>query len=192
MIATVHGVVQQIQADAIILEVGGIGLNIEVPVSVIDACPGIGKQFLLHTQMVVRDDSIKLFGFISSDQRDLYNLLVKIDGVGPKLALSILSTLSPETLQSAVTNNQAGVLETVPGIGKKTAEKIIFFLKDRLAEPIAAMGPPSTIDNEVLGALLALGYSPVEAQAAIKTIPADATEEVEERVRLALQYFAQS
>lgn len=190
MIVSVQGLVQDIDEESIVLETGGVGVRIEVPLSVIDAAPGIGKTFLLYTQLIVREDSLNLYGFLSPEQRDLFNTLIKISGVGPQLSLAILSHLSPEVLQSAVANNQPETLTIVPGIGQKTAEKIVFFLKDRIEIHLAEVKPTSEVDSEVTAVLTSLGYSMVEVQAALRSIPPDASETVEERVRLALQYFS--
>ena len=190
MIVSVQGLVQDIDEESIVLETGGVGIRIEVPLSVIDAAPAIGKTFLLYTQLIVREDSFNLYGFLSPEQRDFFNTLIKISGVGPQLGLAILSHLSPEVLHSAVANNQPETLTIVPGIGQKTAEKIVFFLKDRIEIHLAEVKPPSEVDSEVTAVLTSLGYSMVEVQAALRSIPSDASESVEERVRLALQYFS--
>jgi Holliday junction DNA helicase RuvA len=192
MIASIHGIVQQMDESSIVLEVAGVGFRILIPASVQKACPGIGKSFLLHTQMIVREDAIHLYGFLNPEQRELFNTLLKVDGVGPRSCLAILSHLSPEALQKAVAMQQPELLTTVPGVGPKTAEKIIFYLKDRIKAPVLGIGVPSEIDIEVLTALTSLGYSLLEAQAALKSIPTDAPEDIEERIRMALQYFVHS
>ena len=190
MIASVQGLVQHVDEDSIVLETGGIGIRIEVPSSVLETVPAIGKSLLLYTQLIVREDSLKLFGFLNREQRELFNTLIKISGVGPQLGLAILSYISAEILHNAVANNQPEALTIVPGIGRKTAEKIVFFLKDRFELPLVGEHIPTEVDNEVMDVLTGLGYSMTEIQAAMKTIPQDASEEVEVRVRLALQYFA--
>ncbi len=190
MIVSLQGLIQDIDEESIVLETGGVGIRIEVPLSVIDAAPAIGKTFLLYTQLIVREDSFNLYGFLSPEQRDFFNTLIKISGVGPQLGLAILSHLSPEVLHSAVANNQPETLTIVPGIGQKTAEKIVFFLKDRIEIHLAEVKPTSEVDSEVTAVLTSLGYSMVEVQAALRSIPSDASEKVEERVRLALQYFS--
>ena len=190
MIASVQGLVQHVDEGSIVLETGGIGIRIEVPISVLEASPAIGNSFLLYTQLIVREDSFNLYGFLSREQREHFNTLIKISGVGPQLGLAILSHLSSEILHNAVANNQPEALTIVPGIGRKTAEKIVFFLKDRLEIPIVGVQAPTAVDNELMGVLTGLGYSMVEIQAALKSLPQDAPEAVEERLRLALQYFA--
>ncbi len=190
MIASIQGLVQHIDEGAIVVETGGIGLRLEVPSSVLNAAPAVGRSILLYTRLIVREDALNLYGFISPEQRDLFDTLIKISGVGPQLGLAILSNISPEILHSAVANNQPEALTIVPGIGRKTAEKIVFFLKDRLEIALEEMKPIMERDNEVSAVLTSLGYSMVEIQAALKSIPEDASDSLEERVRLALQYFS--
>jgi Holliday junction DNA helicase RuvA len=190
MITSIRGIVQHVEEDSLVLEVQGIGFRIAITNSVLDAGPEVGKPFFIHTYLVVREDELSLYGFSTAEQLSLFKTLLGVSGIGPKLALAILSHLSPDVLRSAVVNQQAGVLSQVPGVGKKTGEKIIFNLKDELSGPILEEAPPSELDTEVLDALTTLGYSLVEAQAAVQSIPEDAPEEVEDRIRVALRYFA--
>ena len=192
MIDSVRGIIQDMGSDSITLEVGGIGLRLEVPTSILEAAPGIGKAYYLYSILIVREDSLALYGFESRDQRTLFNTLLKVSGIGPRIGLAILSTLSAGDLQSAVVNNQPEILVQVPGIGKKTAERIIFHLKDRMTEPIAALKIVNEADGEVIAALTGLGYTISEAQAALRSLPKDAADEIQVRIRLALQYFSQS
>ncbi len=190
MIASIRGNLQQIEEGAIVVEVGGIGLRLSVPHSVLEALPGIGRSLTLQTKLVVREDALMLYGFASAEERDLFDLLLQVSGIGPRLALSAISSLSPDVLRSAVANDQPEVLTRIPGIGRKTAEKVIFQLNDRLTAPGITLDVPSGIDAEVLSVLTALGYSLVEAQAAVQTIPEETPEEIEARVKVALSYFA--
>lgn len=189
MIASLRGIVQHIGEEALVIEVGGVGLQVAVPHSLLGDVI-LGKPLFLLTQLVVRETSFSLYGFANADQRDLFDLLMQVSGVGPRLALAILSNLSVDVIKSAVVKDQSDVLTRVPGVGEKTADKIIFFLKDRLKAPLEEMKMPSGVEMEVLGVLTTLGYSLVEAQSAIQSIPEDASEDIEERVRLALSYFA--
>jgi Holliday junction DNA helicase RuvA len=191
MIDSIQGIVQLIDETSIVLEVGGVGISVDVPVTALETSPGIGKSFFLFTRLIVKEDSLNLYGFVSVEQRDLFNTLLKISGVGPRLALAILSYLSPEVLQNAIANDQSEVLIQVPGIGKKTAERILFHLKDKLDIPLVGKMLTTELDNEVLSVLTALGYSIIEAQNAMQSIPHDAPDDIESRVRLALQYFTQ-
>jgi len=190
MIRSIRGMVLHIGDGELTLEVGGIGLRIATTETVHAAAPEVGKPFFLHTYLVVREDELSLYGFQSAEERGLFEVLIGVSGVGPKLAMSILSNISADILRSAVANNQPEVLSRVPGIGKKTGEKIIFHLKDILTGPSIEIHVPSDVDTEVLGVLTGLGYSLVESQTAVQSIPDDADEDLEERVRLALQYFS--
>ena len=193
MISSLRGTVLQLQPpDALVLEVGGVGFRVLVPATVFDELDGVGRTAFLHTHLIVREDALTLYGFASEEQRALFELLLTVQGVGPKLALAVLSSLSLDVLRRAVAGDQPEVLERVRGVGKKTAEKIVFSLKDKVrAEGLEkALGPVSEGDTEVLGALTALGYSLVEAQAALQSIPKGEGKSTEERLRLALRYFA--
>jgi Holliday junction DNA helicase RuvA len=190
MIATLRGNVQAVADDELIVDVGGVGLRVAVPLARLESVPRLGQSIFLYTHLAVREDSLELFGFADSDERGLFELLLRVGGVGPKLALATLSHLSVDAIRRAVSADQAELLTKVPGIGRKTAEKIVFELKDRLAESAVGMEPPSELDSELIQVLTNLGYSLVEAQAAMQSLPEDAPDEVEERVRLALRYFA--
>ena len=150
-----------------------------------------GEAVFFYTHLVVRDDAWLLYGFESQADRELFTTLLGVDGVGPRTALAVLSTLTIDTVQRAVFGDEPDLLSRVPGVGKKTAQKMVLYLHDRLKpaiglERIASM---SDADSEVLAALTALGYSVVEAQTAIQSIPKDGPQSVEERLRLALQQF---
>jgi Holliday junction DNA helicase RuvA len=184
-------VVQQLGEEEIILEVGGVGLRVSVPHAVLDSGVSIGHVLFLHTYMVVRESSLSLYGFDTTEQREIFELLMQVGGVGPRLALAVLSHLSPDMIRSAVANDHPEVLVAVPGIGRKTAQKVIFHLKEKLKAPEEEVRLLSGLDQEVLGVLSALGYNQIEAHAALQMIPADTPEEVEERVKFALKYFAE-
>ncbi|HKZ44525.1 MAG TPA: Holliday junction branch migration protein RuvA [Anaerolineales bacterium] len=188
MITTLRGQIIQIEDNAIILEVGGVGFRVFVPQPLLTRVK-VGEDFIFQTHLSVREDALTLYGFDTIADRNLFTLLLSVDGVGPKAALSVLSTLDNETIQAAVFNEQDEILNRVPGVGKKTALKIILYLKDRL-KPSSSMdriAAFSDSDSEVMAALVSLGYSVVEAQHAIQTIPKDAPDIVEERLRIALQ-----
>lgn len=151
----------------------------------------VGEVAFIYTHLIVRQDALTLYGFESQADRDLFNLLIGVDGVGPKVALSVLSTLTLDTLQRAIFADEGDILNRVPGVGKKTAQKIALHLKDKLkpSDALARVAAMTDFDSEVLAALTALGYSVVEAQAAIQALPKDAPTDVEERLRAALGYF---
>ncbi|MFN8411760.1 MAG: Holliday junction branch migration protein RuvA [Anaerolineales bacterium] len=190
MIATLRGEVSQIEENAIIVEVGGVGMRVFVPAPLRTKAKA-GEMIFIFTHLVVREDALTLYGFESQADRDLFNVLLGVDGVGPKVALSVLSTLTIDTIQRAIFADEADLLNSVPGVGKKTAQKMALHLKDKLkpTDALSKLGSLTDYDSEVLAALTSLGYSVVEAQAAIQAIPKDAPKDVEERLRLALGYF---
>jgi holliday junction DNA helicase RuvA len=190
MIATLRGEIAQIEEGALILEVGGVGLRVFVPAP-LRARMKAGDALLLYTHLVVREDALTLYGFESQPERELFNILLGVDGVGPKAALSVLSTMTLDAIQRAIFADEAELLSRVPGVGKKTAQKMALHLKDKLkpTDTFAQVAAMSDADSEVLAALTALGYSVVEAQSAIQSLPKDAPDDTEERLRLALQYF---
>lgn len=191
MIAHIQGRVVELEKDQIVLEVGGVGLQVYVPTPLITRVRP-GENISLFTQLVVREESLTIYGFETKEYRQFFNLLMGVNGIGPRSALSILSTLEPGTIRRAVIHEQAEIFTRVPGIGMKTGQKILLHLQDRIKavpgmEPLAAM---SETDSEVLAALTSLGYSVIEAQSALQSIPAGTPPDVETRLRLALQYFS--
>lgn len=190
MIATLRGEISQIEENALILEVGGVGLRVLVPAPLRTKAKA-GEKVLLFTHLQVREDALTLYGFESQSDRELFNILLGVDGVGPKVALSVLSTMTLDAIQRAVFADEPEVLSRVPGVGKKTAQKMGLHLKDKLkpTDTLSQVASMTDKDSEVLAALTALGYSVVEAQAAIQSIAKDAPDDVEDRLRLALQYF---
>jgi holliday junction DNA helicase RuvA len=191
MIASLSGKVLHVEGNSAVVEVGGVGLLVNVPAPLADRLHP-GESVFLHTQLIVRQDALTLYGFDNGEGREYFNLLLSVDGVGPRLAISILSTLNPDTIRRAVFNEQGDIFNRVPGVGKKTAQKILLYLQDRITdvEGLAPVALMSDVDGEVLNALTALGYSVVEAQAALQAIPREAPQDVEARLRLALQYFS--
>ncbi len=190
MISSLSARIQDILSDSLIVEVGGVGLQVYIPAPLKDRL-STGDNTLLYTHLVVREDALTLYGFESKDARSIYRLLLGVNGVGPRLALAVLSTLSPDEIRGAVLQERLDVFNHVPGIGKKTAQKIIIQLQDKIPAE-AGLAPISMLaegDVEVVAALSALGYSVIEAQSAIQSIPKDAPEDVETRLRLALGYF---
>ncbi len=191
MIAHLKGNILSKESDSLVVAVGGVGLQVYVPAPLADEFRP-GEQISLHTYLVVREDALTLYGFETLEQREYFEMLLGVSGVGPRLALAALATLNPDAIRRAVFQEQAEVFSRIPGVGKKTAQKILFHLQDRITDvdqfaPVAMM---TDADTEVLEALVALGYSVVEAQAALQTIPRDAPQDVETRLRLALQYFS--
>jgi len=191
MISILRGNVISQESDGIVVDVNGIGFHVMIPTSMRDRTQP-GDAVYLYTTMIVREAAWILCGFETRESRDVFDLLLTVNGIGPRLALSILSTLTPDTIRRAVFNEQVELFNRVPGIGKKTAQKIVLQLQDRLPaagglEPLARI---SDVDTEVLAALTTLGYSLVEAQSALQYIPRDTPQEVQTRLRIALQYFS--
>jgi Holliday junction DNA helicase RuvA len=192
MIASLSGKLLRIGDETIVVGVGGIGLEVNVPSSVFNMLGQVGQPIEIVTYLVVRDDSLTLYGFASEEEKAVFDLLLDVSGIGPRLALSVLNTLSPEMLANAIQRDDPELISRVPGVGKKTAQKIVLELKGRLLPETLPPGLAmvSSVDTEVIEALTAMGFSLVEAQAALQAIPRDAPDEIEERVRLALSYFA--
>ena len=190
MIATLRGEITQMEENALVVEVGGVGLRVFAPAPLRDKLK-VGEMVLIYTHLVVRETELSLYGFESAADRALFTTLLGVDGVGPKVALSVLSTLNLDTVQRALFNDEPELFSRVPGVGKKTAQKIVLYLHDRLKPtgPLQAVAAMSDTDSEVLAALTSLGYSVVEAQTALQSLPKDAPDDVEERLRMALQYF---
>lgn len=190
MIASLHGKILEIFSDSLVIEIGGMGFQVFTPPAVRQAVRP-GESIFLHTCLIVRQDALTLYGFETREEREFFDLLLGVDGIGPKSALGVLSALSPDAIRRAVFQEQAEVFSRAPGVGKKTAQKILLHLQDRLpaVSGIEQLGMASDVDTEVIAALTALGYSVVEAQAALQSLGRNAPEDVEERLRLALQYF---
>ncbi len=191
MIASIHGEVLDIIPDSLVIGLGGLGLRVFVPTPVADQAQR-GDNIFLHTYLVVREDALNLYGFENIESREYFLLLLGVNGVGPRIALSILSVLSTDAIRRAVLSEQPDVFARVPGVGRKTAQKILLHLQGRIrgetmGERISTV---TDVDSEVINALTALGYSIVEAQSALQAIPRDAPQDVEARLRLALQYFS--
>ena len=191
MIASINGKVLQKESDSLVINLGGVGLQVFVPARLRDSASA-GDQLFLHTFLVVREDSLTLFGFETREEKEFFIMLLGVSGVGPRLSLAAISTLSPEAIRRAVFHEQSEVFSRVPGVGKKTAQKILIHLQDKI-KGVDDLGPVASmtdVDTETLEALVALGYSVVEAQAAIQALPKDAPQDIEIRLRLALQYFS--
>ncbi|HHS97759.1 MAG TPA: Holliday junction branch migration protein RuvA [Chloroflexi bacterium] len=190
MIDRLSGTVAAVGPDHLVVMVGGVGLRVSVPTPVLEQVqPGRPVELLTHLHM--RENEISLYGFLTEEERSLFELLLGVSGVGPKVALATLSTVSPDALRQAVLREEPGILSRVPGIGPKTARAIIFHLKDRLVPTGTETAPLLTDeDAEVIAALTALGFSLVEAQTALQHLPRDEEMTLEERVRRALTYLA--
>ncbi|MEJ6003280.1 Holliday junction branch migration protein RuvA [Paucibacter soli] len=188
MIGRLSGVIAEKSPPLVLVDVQGVGYEVDVPMSTYYNLPGIGERTTLLTHFVVREDAQVLFGFASSEERATFRQLIKISGIGPRMALSLLSGLSVAELAQAVAQQQAGRLVKVPGIGKKTAERLLLELKGKLAPDLhgaAAVHAENDNQADILQALVALGYSEKEAGSALKALPKDVG--VSEGIKLALK-----
>ncbi len=190
MIASLEGTVTQVLEDSIVLNVSGVGFRIFVPRLVCQETE-VFESKTLFTHLVVREDALTLFGFDTIEERDLYVMLLGANGVGPRTALAVISTMSPGLIRKAVLSNEADLFTRVPGIGKKTAQSLVLHLSGKIkGEYVETLSGDRELDADVITALTGLGYSIVEAQAAIQTLPKDAPKDLEGRLRMALQYFS--
>jgi Holliday junction DNA helicase RuvA len=192
MIGSLRGEIIDKTEDAVLMEVNGVGFNVLAPTTLLDMLE-VGVKTQLHTHLHVREQELTLFGFADKEELELFRTLLKVQGIGPKVGLAILSHIPAETLRQAVVREEAALLARVPGIGPKKAQQIVFQLKDKvgLEDIFVAATPISDVDGEVIAALTTLGYSVVEAQAALQQLPKEARDEsVEEKVRIALSSLA--
>ena len=187
MIGRLHGKLLEKNPPQILIDVSGVGYEVDFPMSTFCNLPEVGGELTLHTHFVVREDAQLLYGFATLAERAVFRALIKISGVGPKIALALLSGITVDQLKDAVDRGETGLLTKVPGIGKKTAERLVLELKDKLAGTGAATAavPTSGARADVAAALIALGYSEREAAAATKKLPEDCT--VNDGLRLALK-----
>lgn len=187
MIGRLHGKLLEKNPPQILIDVSGVGYEVDVQMSTFCNLPEVGGELTLHTHFVVREDAQLLYGFATLAERAVFRALIKISGVGPKIALALLSGITVDQLKDAVDRGETGLLTKVPGIGKKTAERLVLELKDKLAGTGAATAavPTSGARADVAAALIALGYSEREAAAATKKLPEDCT--VNDGLRLALK-----
>ncbi len=191
MIGRLAGVLLEKNPPQILLDVQGVGYELDVPMSTFYNLPALQDKVVLHTHLIVREDAHLLFGFGTLDERAAFRQLLKISGVGPKLALSVLSGLSLSDLAAAVANKEAGRLTKIPGVGKKTAERLLLELQGKFAVTApAAKGAVAASSSDVLNALLALGYSEKEADWAAKQLPADVG--VSDGIRQALKFLSKA
>lgn len=201
MIGRLRGILLEKQAPDILLDVHGVGYELQAPLGTVVRLPAIGQEVVLHTHFAVREDAQQLFGFWTREERELFRTLVKVSGVGPKLALAILSGMDADEFVLTVQRNDTSALVRIPGVGKKTAERLIVEMRDRLREwrpDLAAVrGAAAAPDIAAAGrnrmladaesALIALGYKPQEAARAISAAQAEGVETSEELIRRALK-----
>ena len=187
MIGKLQGLLADKNPPQVLVDCNGVGYEVDVPMSTFYNLPGLGEKVTLLTHLVVREDAQLLYGFASAGEREAFRQLIKISGVGPRTALSVLSGMSVADIAQAVTAQDAGRLVKVPGIGKKTAERLLLELKGKFGADLGAgaMGAGSDAQADILQALIALGYSDKEAAASLKALPKDVG--VSEGIKLALK-----
>lgn len=197
MIGFVKGYIEDIGDNSLLVECNGLGYNIFVPNSVFDSNCRIGKEIKLYTYMSVREDAIWLYGFLTKEELTIYKMLIGVNGIGPKAGIAILGTLSPNDLRYAVVSDDVKAITAVPGIGTKTAQKLILELKDKLnledvfdsevADRVNVSSGGDDVQSETIQALVALGYSQTEAVKAVRSVDIGADDTVEAILKAALK-----
>lgn len=203
MYAYIKGTLEEIMEDAVVVEAGGIGYNIKVSTTTADLLPGIGSEVKIYTYTLVREDAFSLYGFLTRDDLDIFKKLITVSGIGPKGGLAILSVMSADALRFAVAAGDAKEIAKAPGVGKKTAERVILDLRDKISieDTLRNLGPSDgkaggdtgPVDNmmkrEAIEALTALGYSASEAAAAVKKVEISENDTSETILKQALKHM---
>lgn len=203
MIAYIKGELTAVYPEGIIVEMGGIGYEIMVPLSVMEELPALGEQLKVYTYLYVREDAMKLYGFLTKADLDVFKLLITVSGIGPKGALGILAAMTPDDLKFAILAGDTKSIAKAPGIGQKTAGKLILELKDKLKledafeerleankEKAAGSTETSHIRNEAVEALTALGYSGADAMRAVRQVELTEDMSVEELLKQSLKHIS--
>jgi len=191
MIASLKGALESLGSDWAVIGVGGIGYQVYMPTSTLSVLGAVGAEVKLYTHLYVREDNLTLYGFKSSEELGLFQTLIGVSGLGPRLALAMLSAMDAEKLIMAIATGSADLLTAIPGIGKKVANRLILELKDKIGAgwittPAAGLVQESA---DVVAALVSLGYSVAEANRAVATLSPTAEISLEEKIKLALQYL---
>ena len=197
MIAFVKGKIEDLSEENVVVDVGGVGINVKISAGTFNLLPGMGGEVKLYTYTSVREDAFNLFGFLTRDELELFKKLITVNGIGPKGGLSILSVMSADELRFAIVSGDGAAIAKAPGVGKKTAERVILDLRDKISledtlihMEIQASGTGSGDShavNEAVEALTALGYSATDALQAVRKVPADENTDVETLLKLALK-----
>ena len=190
MITVLEGILADSGLGWVDVAVGGVTLRANVPETAVDVLGAVGGRVKLFTALQVRDDSLTLFGFPTRDARTAFETLIGVNGVGPRVALSVISLLAPESLALAVASGDTDAFKRVTGVGPRTAGRIILELRGKLDFEMISTRPERQDDTDVITALTALGYTASEALEALASLPAEETTSVEEKVRLSLQQLA--
>ena len=192
MIAGVKGTIESLGSNWVIVDVGGISLQVFVPTSTLSTMGVVGQPTKLHTHLHVREDNLSLFGFSSAREMALFETLITVKGIGPKLGLALLSAMDVEQLTMAIASGDAALLTACPGIGKKTADRIVLELKDKVGGAWMLTQDLEAVqgNSEVLAALTSLGYSVTEATRAVASLP-NTKMDIEDKIKLVLKYFGE-
>ncbi len=194
MIGQLKGVIESIDINHVIVDVGGVGYEVGMPTRVLAKLPPVGTEIKIYTQQVIREDGHFLFGFLSKEERSLFKLLLSVSGVGPKVALSLLGGFELNNLVAAITRGNSAYISSVPGIGSKTAQKIILELKEKVSKAYGSQ-PSGSMEsqkedtpllNDAISALIALGYSPREARQALSKVDLGANQTIEQVLKAVL------
>ncbi|MAH22139.1 MAG: Holliday junction branch migration protein RuvA [Thaumarchaeota archaeon] len=191
MIASLEGKLESRSDDSAVINIGGMGFRVYIPTSTLSTLGSIGNEVKLYTHLHLREDNATLYGFVGTEELELFQILINVSGLGPKLALAMLSVMNVEKLTMAIATGSADMLTEIPGIGKKMANRLILELKDKIATGWTTT-PATEIAAEnidILAALTSLGYSITEATHATATLPHEQTLSLEEKIKLALKYF---
>jgi len=191
MIASLNGVIEVISKDSMIVNVNGIGFKVAVTTSVLSELGVVGREVKLYTHFHVREDDMSLFGFGSLDEMRLFETLISVSGLGPKTGMAMLSAMSADQVAMAIASGSVEILTTIPGIGKKTADRLILELKDKVGGVMISTpaGRAAQENADVVTALVSLGYSVPETTKAVSALPTGKKLSLEEKVKLALQYL---
>lgn len=201
MISYLRGTIAEFEEDKVVIDVGGVGYGVHMSGHTMGRLPSVGKEAKIHTYLNVKEDSMQLYGFLTRDDLAVFKLLIGVNGIGPKGGLGILSALSPDELRFAILANDVKAICAAPGIGRKTAEKLILELKDKLKledvldhfvseeDVLSGTEDCGKVQSEAVQALVALGYGSTEALRAVKRIGADTSMGVEDMLKQALKYL---
>jgi Holliday junction DNA helicase RuvA len=191
VIASLHGKLESLSSDQAVINVGGIGFQVYMPTTTLSTLGAPGDEVKLYTHLHLREDNVALYGFAAAEELWLFQTLLSVSGLGPRLALSMLSALSTEQITMAIATASIDMLTMIPGIGKKVANRIILELKDKIGAAWIATPATQIVqeNTEVLTALTSLGYSAAEATKAVATLPATTDLSLEEKIKVALQYL---
>ena len=191
MIAGVKGTIDSIGSNWVIVDVGGVSYQVFLPTSTLSSLGVVGQPVKLHTHLHVREDNLTLFGFGSARELALFQTLLSVSGIGPKLGLAMLSAMDVEQLAMVIASGETDMLTAIPGIGKKTASRIVLELKDKISTDWMVTQDLEAVqgNSEVLAALTSLGYSVAEATRAVATLPPDSKMPLEDKIKLAFKYF---